>query len=170
MSKRTLLIGILLAVLTVSLSGVFVTAGGMGSEDDSAAAKSLIITREMVEPYLVNGEADVPLPDGSTLKVNDFGGMTMAEILEIIKMSPEAEAKIIHQVPSCPVIIDGVKYEPEQIHLFDGQQLGFISGKDGNLYAFTTEEGLQRFKEAEGLTKDFLSPKIAGSMSYFYKD
>jgi hypothetical protein len=72
-------------------------------------------------------------------------GTSKAEFMEAYKMTPEAEAKIIHTVPQVPVIIDGVRYEPEQIHLFDGQQLGFTVGQDGQLYAFTSYRALADF-------------------------
>jgi len=102
-----------------------------------------------------------------------FNGLTEAEILEKIKMSPEDEAKIVHEVPPCPVIIDGIKYEPEQVHLFDGQQLGFITGKDGQLYAFTTEEGIRRFRENQKILVPSVqeaSVKMLDNMSHFYRD
>ncbi len=61
------------------------------------------------------------------------------------QMTPEAEAKIVHQVPEVPVVIDGVLYQPEDIHKFDGRQLGFTLGLDGRLYAFTDEIDLEDF-------------------------
>jgi hypothetical protein len=72
-------------------------------------------------------------------------GTKQTEFMETSRMSPEAEAKIIHQVPLVPVIIDGVLYQPEEIHKFDGQQLGFTVGSDGQLYAFTDEAALENF-------------------------
>jgi hypothetical protein len=72
-----------------------------------------------------------------------------AELIAKHAMSPEAEAKIVQTVPPCPVIIDGVLYQPEQIHLFDGQQLGFTVGNDGKLYAFTTDEALDKFVQEQ---------------------
>jgi hypothetical protein len=60
-----------------------------------------------------------------------------ADFMAEHQMAPEAEAKIVHQVPEVPVIIDGVLYQPEDIHKFDGRQLGFTVGPDGRLYAFT---------------------------------
>jgi hypothetical protein len=72
-------------------------------------------------------------------------GTSKAEFMEEHKMTPEAEAKIVHTVPQVPVIIDGIRYEPEQIHLFDGKQLGFTVGIDGQLYAFTNATVLDDF-------------------------
>jgi hypothetical protein len=59
------------------------------------------------------------------------------------------EAKIVHCTPPCPVVIDGVLYQPEQIHLFDGQQLGFTVSNDGRLYAFTKDEALDSFLQEQ---------------------
>jgi len=93
---------------------------------------------------------------GGDIDIVDFSGMTREEIFKAIQISPEDEAKIVHEIPLCPeVIIDGVLYKSEDIHKFDGQQLGFTVGKDGRLYAFTTEEGLQEFQEEQ--TEDEIS-------------
>ncbi|MDD5190600.1 MAG: hypothetical protein PHE50_06120 [Dehalococcoidales bacterium] len=82
--------------------------------------------------------------------MQDFSGMTAAEIDAKYKMSPEEEAKIVHEVPPCPEItIDGILYKSEDIHKFDGQQLGFTTDSSGTLYAFTTEEGIAKFREAQ---------------------
>ena len=150
MKKLTVSLVVILTMALGIFSGTIVSAGGGENNGDVC---SLEITPGTVEPYLVNGEAVIPIGEG-TLVVKDFSGMTREDILESIKMLPEEEAKIVHQVPSCPVTIDGIEYAPEEIHLFDGIQLGFIAGKDGNLYAFTTEEGLAEFKEQEGLIKE----------------
>jgi hypothetical protein len=72
-------------------------------------------------------------------------GTGKTEFMEMNRMSPEAEAKIVHTVPQVPVIIDGVLYLPEEIHKFDGRQLGFTAGPDGRLYAFTDETVLEDF-------------------------
>jgi hypothetical protein len=72
-------------------------------------------------------------------------GTKQADFMAGHQMTPEAEAKIVHKVPKVPVIIDGVLYQPEDIHKFDGQQLGFTVGPDGRLYAFTDEIALEDF-------------------------
>lgn len=51
--------------------------------------------------------------------------------------------------PMHPVIIDGVRYESEEINLFDGQRLRFTVDKSGTLYAFTTAKALEAFVESE---------------------
>jgi hypothetical protein len=64
-------------------------------------------------------------------------------------MSSDAEAAIVHVVPAVPVIIDGVRYEAEEINRFDGQRLRFTVDKGGVLHAFTTVEELEVFVERE---------------------
>ncbi len=72
-------------------------------------------------------------------------GTKQADFMVRHQMAPEAEAKIVHKVPEVPVVIDGVLYQPEDIHKFDGRQLGFTLGPDGRLYAFTDEIDLEDF-------------------------
>ena len=83
------------------------------------------------------------------IEVDNSGGQqkitSLKELEALYPMSPEAEAAIVHDIPACPVIIDGVSYEPEDVTLFNGQRLRFSVGKDKNLYAFTTVEGLEEF-------------------------
>ncbi len=74
------------------------------------------------------------------------------------QMAPEAEAKIVHQIPEVPVVIDGVLYQPEDIHKFGGQQLGFTLGADGRLYAFTDETVLEDFISKQQLKDGFFFP------------
>jgi hypothetical protein len=100
--------------------------------------------------------------------------MTEEEYKKNYQLSPEEEAAIIHDVPPCPVIIDGVKYESEQIHLFDGQRLRFTVDNENMLYAFTTEEGIDKFHQTQlrllsKETDSDISIKSAG-YSFFYED
>jgi hypothetical protein len=64
-------------------------------------------------------------------------------------ISPEDEAAIVHEIPPCPVIIDGVRYQAEEINLFNGQRLRFAIDAEGTLFAFTTAKGLEDFVEKE---------------------
>ncbi len=100
--------------------------------------------------------------------------MTEEEYNKKYQISPEEEAAIIHDVPPCPVIIDGIQYEPEQIHLFDGQRLRFTVDNENILYAFTTEEGIEKFhqKQRELLSKE-INPDVllmSAGYSFFYED
>lgn len=108
-------------------------------------------------------------------EVNGFLVVSEEEYEQMKKDSPENEANIIHQIPPCPVIIDGVMYEPEEIHLFDGQRLGFTVGNDGMLYAFTSEEGMEKFQQEQNESKadrNTENGNIRSSdiLSYFYED
>ncbi|MDV2989558.1 MAG: hypothetical protein P3T54_05360 [Dehalogenimonas sp.] len=98
----------------------------------SAASSSENYT---LEPPIVNSTKDQP--------------RTPSEIEAAHPMSAEAEAAIVHVVPQCPVIIDGVWYTAEQINLFDGQRLRFTVDKAGVLYAFTTVEDFEYFIQSE---------------------
>jgi hypothetical protein len=96
--------------------------------------------------------------DGSLVAVDDSKGVEMIDINyeELgIRSLAEFEAHfppnpdgefIIHDIPPFPVVIDGVRYEPEDIHLFNGQVLRFVE-EEGVIYAFTTPEGLEQFVE-----------------------
>jgi len=104
----------------------------------------------------------------------EMNEMTEEEYNEEYRLSPERESKIVHEVPPCPVIIDGIKYEPEQIHLFDGQRLRFTVDNENNLYAFTTEEAINRFHQEQ---RELLSREAPGDVvlmsagySYFYEN
>lgn len=159
MSKLMVAIGTILAITV----GFFISG-------ESLAGGNIQVNGSAEKGQTVWENEQITL-DGTLV---NFGGMTEQEILEQIKMSPEDEAKIVHEVPPCPVIIDGVKYEPEQIHLFDGQQLGFITGKDGRLYAFTTEEGIHQFMKDQNYpttsVNETSSVATTDTMSHFYVD
>jgi hypothetical protein len=75
--------------------------------------------------------------------------ITKAEFMAQHTLSAVDEAKIVHTTPVNPVFIDGVLYQPEQIHLFDGRRLGFTVGKDGQLCAFTSDAALEKFEASQ---------------------
>ncbi len=92
-------------------------------------------------------------------------GLSPSELEALFPMSPEKEQAIVHVIPQCPVVIDGVTYKPEDISLFNGHRLRFAEGDDGTLYAFTTAAGLE----------DFLAEQNTGQRSdpfssIFYKN
>jgi hypothetical protein len=133
---------ILLGILSV-LSATALAASDSEFEGDDPENKP----PDAVGSYTVAGVFHWIVPGGD-IKTVDFSGLTREEILKAIEMSPEDEAEIVHRVPSCDeIVIDGTVYSSEEIRKFDGQQLGFITGNDGRLYAFTTEEGFQKFKQ-----------------------
>src|SRR3989338_10367662 len=147
MLKRNVFVAVIIAALGLSIFGANVFATDTKPVPDSVSDNPDVMPPNAVGSYTINGEFHWLVPGGE-VKIVNFSGMTKEEIFKQIQMSPEDEAKIVHVVPpSKEVIIDGVVYKSEDIHLFDGQQLGFITGTDGRLYAFTTEAGFQVFKQ-----------------------
>ena len=58
-----------------------------------------------------------------------------------------------------PVVLDGVRYEPEEFNLIhkklhsEGVHMGFVvNPEDGALYAFTKIEGFDEFAAKQGLS------------------
>lgn len=114
--------------------------------------------------YTKDGKTSTIMTEGD-IRVTRLVDLSPSEIEALYPMSSEEEAKIIHIVPSSPIIIDGTQYKPEEIHLFDGIRLRFVAGKDGNLYAFTTAKRLEAFQseyQSESL--------ISSSGSIYYMD
>jgi hypothetical protein len=95
--------------------------------------------------------ANVMAADNSQaiIEPNDIGNqrviLSLSEITAMHPMSPEDEAAIVHTVPQVPVIINGIKYDPEDVVLFNGQRLHFTVGKDKQLYAFSDVKELEEF-------------------------
>jgi hypothetical protein len=96
-------------------------------------------------------------------------GITRTEFMAKHSMPSELESKIVHNIPMCPVIIDGVQYQPEQIRLFDGQRLGFTVGNDGCLYAFTSDEALVIFEQQQK-TSENQRLGVLTTLSFFYEN
>ena len=128
---------ILLMVICLALVGLF----SAGTPNGVETAKP----KDAVGGYTKNGQTFWIVPGGD-IDVTVAGKLTPAQLEALYPMSAADEAKIVHAIPPCPVIIDGVKYKPEDISLFNGKRLRFIAGNDGSLYAFTTPEGLEQFQ------------------------
>lgn len=132
MCKRKMLVGILVAFFLAFLGAAM--AGAQG-------ASPVGFVKE-------KGQVRWIMPDAG---VDDLSGLTPADI-EKISAGSEA-APIVHQVPQYPIIVDGVRYAPEQISLFDGQVLRFIwderTEQEQVLYAFTTLEGLETYLQVQ---------------------
>jgi hypothetical protein len=136
-------------LVLVSLFLILGLTNGIQADDGDNGQEVPQMPEGAVGSYTINGEFHWIVPGGD-IKVVDFTGMTKEEIFKTIQMSTEDEAKIVHSVPPCPeVIIDGVLYKSEAISKFDGKQLGFTTGIDGKLYAFTTEEDLEAFQKQQ---------------------
>src|SRR4051794_6136493 len=58
---------------------------------------------------------------------------------------------IVHPTPQVPVVVDGVRYAPEQIHRFDGRSLYMRPSRDGKRLIATTRLGrFNSFLRARG--------------------
>lgn len=136
---------------------------------------AVALARDTEDPS--NNSGAYLMMDGKILRLSpdkETNDMTEEEYNKKYRLSPEDESKIIHEVPPCPVIIDGIKYEPEQIHLFDGQRLRFTVDNENNLYAFTTEDAIDKFhhKQRELLANENIGDVVllSAGYSYFYED
>jgi hypothetical protein len=130
----------------------------------SLAAAQSEKPQDAVGYYTKDGET-FPIVPGGEVSVVKTGNLTPSQMEAMFSMSPEEEAKIVHAIPSCPVIIDGVEYKAGDINLFDGIRLRFIVGKEGNLYAFTTAKGLEEFQA--GYKQEI---ELDSGASIFYMD
>jgi hypothetical protein len=148
----------MVGIALVLLSGLLGGSAVVMAQDEKSGA--------LAGGYCIDGKTSQLVPGE---EVNGILLVTEAEAQKMSQMSPEAEAAIIHEVPPCPFIIDGTLYKPEQIHLFDGQRLGFTVGNDGQLYAFTNEEGLEKFLQ-EQINKNNITDGTRDTLSFFYKD
>jgi len=94
-------------------------------------------------------------------------GTSRAAFMADHRMSPEEEGAIVQPVPPVPVVVDGTLYQPEEMHRFDGKQLGFTVGNDGQLYAFTDFAALEAFIAEDALTGP---DALLSYDSMFYED
>lgn len=99
--------------------------------------------------------------------VMDLKGFTPSEMERRFPMTEETESAIIHADLPCPVIIDGVRHEGNQISLFNGKRLRYVIGTDGTLYAFTTASGLEEYQAKQPVRT---SLRYDGQESFFFKD
>jgi hypothetical protein len=113
------------------------------------------------------GKTLIPIKEEKGVAERIPSGTSKQEFMAAHRMTAEAEAAIVHEVPQVPVIIDGVRYKPEQIHLFDGKQLGFTVGKDGQLYAFTSQAVLEKFMDNNGTAEKL---RLDSPDSVFYEN
>ena len=58
----------------------------------------------------------------------------------------------VHKTPKVPLVVDGVKYKPKQIHRFDGRPLYSAVAKDGkSLIAFTKLAPYKKYLRSLGV-------------------
>jgi hypothetical protein len=148
LKMKGVLAGALLALVLVYNPAMNVQAEQpetISETDISIEATDNVVGRDVGRYTEDGGKTWIPVREVKGVVERIPAGTSQAEFMETHRMTPEAEAKIVHTVPQVPVIIDGIRYEPEQIHLFDGRQLGFTVGQDGQLYAFTSYKELENF-------------------------
>ncbi|MCL0094468.1 hypothetical protein M1N58_01020 [Dehalococcoidales bacterium] len=143
------------------------------------ASISLVLLLGLFGGTAVMGQGDRPedkvifsddFPAGAEDKViiSELGEVDLLE--ELRRAVDMYRGEFVHQAPARPLIIDGIRYEPEQIRLFDGQWLGFVLGNDGMLYAFTTPEETVKFMEQQMEKRELRSGQETSSgPSYFYE-
>jgi hypothetical protein len=75
----------------------------------------------------------------------DTARMTPAQ-MEVV--APH-NASVVHPVPKLPIVVDGVRYAPEDISHFNGVVLRYVlddrDKSEGVMYAFTTVKGLTTY-------------------------
>jgi hypothetical protein len=149
--KEFLLLSGVLVLLSVFFFGSVVTA------HDGAPANALGY-------YTDDSGIHWILPEDNLI-VTDMKGLSPSAVEARYPMSTESEAGIIQPELKIPVIIDGIRYEGNQISQFNGKRLYFVIGTDGTLYAFTSAKGLEQFQ-----TRHFAqpSPLYPGIDSLFF--
>jgi hypothetical protein len=102
------------------------------------------------------GAAAYVTENGSTRAVTS-GEVSLATAQTPAQMEAAAPVSddIVHPIPQMPIVVDGVRYAPEEISQFNGRVLRYVldqhSQSEGVIYAFTTLEGLtQYFKDQWG--------------------
>jgi len=75
-------------------------------------------------------------------------GREQEQLAQMEALAPQSSS-VVHPVPKLPVVVDGVRYAPEDISRFNGVVLRYVldeQGKsEGVIYAFTTVEGLTTY-------------------------
>ena len=141
--RKSLLLGICVVLVLGLLGGGATVLANDGDEP--------IPTKEYKDGDIVgcviHGDEVTPLILGKGCERIETEG-SWAEFIDSHPMDPKEEAAIVHDIPPCPVVIDGTLCKPEQIRLFNGQRLGFTT-YDGTLYAFTTAKEMEKFLKSQ---------------------
>jgi hypothetical protein len=159
-TKKSILGLMLLTVGVLAVSGLLMAAAPQSAQPERPA--------NAVGYYTKNGQTVWIVPSGN-IDVTS-GNFTPAQLEALHPMAAADEAKIVHAIPSGPVIIDGVKYKPEDISLFNGKRLHFITGSDGNLYAFTKAQGLEEFIQKDLAKSQTIKISTTAADSIYYTD
>jgi len=141
--RKALLLGICVVLLLGLIGG---GAAVLAKNGDEAILGEDYENGDVVG-YVIHGYEIQPLILGKGCEMIATGA-SLAEFIDSHPMSPEEETTIVHDEPPCPVVINGTLYKPGQIHLFDGQRLGFTT-YDGTLYAFTSAKEMEGFLQEQ---------------------
>jgi hypothetical protein len=151
---------ILIGGAALAVSGLLIAAAPKPAQPERPA--------NVVGFYTKNGQTIWIVPGGD-IDVT-IGKYTPSQLEALHPMAAVDEAKIVHSIPAESVIIDGVTYKPEDISVFNGKRLHFITGSDGNLYAFTTTEGLEEFIQKDLVKPQTIESNATATDSIFYTD
>lgn len=165
--------GLVVGVL-VALALVYSPAGG--TSPASAQVGPDVVTEVPEQPpegvlgyYTTDGgKTFVPISEQKGVAERIPSRTTKGEFMMAHTMPADAEAAIVHQAPLVPFVLNSAVYQPEQIHLFDGKQLGFTVGRDGWLYAFTSPAELESFMAEDQEAP--LAPGWPPEVSVYYDD
>jgi hypothetical protein len=100
------------------------------------------------------GAAAYVTENGSTRALtSDEVNLTTAQTPAQMEAATPASDDIVHPIPQMPIVIDGVRYAPEEISQFNGRVLRYVLDQHGQsegvIYAFTTLEGLTQYLKAQ---------------------
>ncbi|MGD8501574.1 MAG: hypothetical protein PVJ86_13055 [Phycisphaerales bacterium] len=140
--KRIALLASLGLILMIGLLGT-VVVGAQGGGESSG--------EENVVAYVKDKDGNIKKTILATDPgVTDGRALGIRTPSDIEALFPKGdESSTVHTVPALPVVVDGVRYEPEEISRFNGQVLRFVAdertGREGVIYAFATVEGLEKY-------------------------
>lgn len=170
MLKSRILVAALILALSISPFGVgpaFAKASAPIRGESVAVIPADLPDGVIGYAWPDGGKTIIPIKEQPGVAERLPTGMSRAEFMSQHQIPPESEAAIVHETPLCPVVINGIWYKPEDIHLFDGHRLGFTIGRDGVLYAFTSDDALREFNQAQEVAAAGVT--VLDNLSYFYE-
>jgi hypothetical protein len=97
------------------------------------------------------GAAGYVTENGSTraLTASEVDRAAATETPAQMEAAAPADSSIVHPIPKMPIMVDGVRYAPEEISQFNGRVLRYVLDKrtqsEGVMVAFTTLDGLMAY-------------------------
>lgn len=88
-------------------------------------------------------------------------------------VSAKPDARLVHTTPRVPVVIDGVRYAPADIHKFDGRALYLMVDlkRPNELIGYTQERDFKAAADAKKAAyKEDVAPASAGQYAIYYSD